>query len=399
MKWSKKEVEFLRKNQHLSRKELAETLSSMRGTRISDSAVRRQEQRLNLPPRGFQLEGSQHNRIGLDERMAFEQQLARKDKVISDYKAKEELYIGQLEQMRHELDAAFLLQKTPQTHKITPRTKTGGEATIVALLSDWHLEEEVIPEHVNGMNRYTLEIAKKRADHFFSTLLYLVQIQQKQTEIPTLVLALLGDFITNANLHPESASLCRLDPTKAVVYAQELLISGIDFLLEKSKLNLVIVCHSGNHGRITEDRRHATDSGQNLEWLLYRGVGTRYIGNRRVTFLNSESYHSYHTIYDLTLRFSHGHNMKYGGGIGGITIPVNKAIAQWNTLKQADIDCFGDKHTAFDGMNFVANGSMIGYNAYALSVKAPFQEPMQMVFGIHSKVGRYITMPVKFRGI
>jgi hypothetical protein len=91
-----------------------------------------------------------------------------------------------------------------------------------------------------------------------------------------------------------------------------------------------------------------------------------------------------------------GARIRYGGGVGGLTIPANKAITQWNRLKHADFDCFGHFHQAFDGGTFISNGSMIGYNAYAISIKAAYEEPVQMLFGIHSKLGKYITRSIKF---
>lgn len=303
--------------------------------------------------------------------------------------------IKENERLVKTLDAATALRRPIRPHTLRKASKTGGEATMVALLSDWHIEEEVRLAQVNGLNRYNLDIAKERATQYFATLLRLVQIEQQNIRVPTLVLALLGDFITN-DIHEEMVETALLEPAVAIRMAQELLVSGIDFLLANSDLNLVCICHSGNHGRTTKEQRHATEHGHSLEWLMYHSIGDRYADNPRVTFQVPESYHSYLQVYDWTLRFHHGHAMNYGGGVGGITIPVRKAISQWNTLKRADWDFFGHFHQAFDGGNFVANGSMIGYNAYALSIKAGFEEPTQMLFGIHSKLGSYITRRIKF---
>jgi hypothetical protein len=104
---------------------------------------------------------------------------------------------------------------------------------------------------------------------------------------------------------------------------------------------LTIPCHSGNHWRTTKDQRHAIEAGHSLEWLLYHSLQDRYEGNKRVHLTVSESYHSYQTVYEWTVRFHHGHSMNYGGGVGGIAIPIRKAIAQWNTLRPASFDCFG----------------------------------------------------------
>jgi hypothetical protein len=299
------------------------------------------------------------------------------------------------DRLERERNAALSLKQRVTSHTITAKSQMNGEATLIALASDWHIEEPVRPAQVNGLNEYNLEIARKRADNFFATLLRLVQIEQQNTRVHHLILALLGDFITN-DIHEELAETAQLEPAVAIRMAQELIISGIDHLLSKSKLTITVVCHSGNHARTTREQRHATEHGHSLEWLLYHALADHYENNNRITFLIPEAYHSYVQVYGLTVRFHHGHEINYKGGVGGITIPVRKAIAQWNTLRPASVDCFGHFHQAFDGNNFICNGSMMGYNAYALSIKAAFEEPVQMLFGIHSKLGKYITRQIKF---
>lgn len=297
--------------------------------------------------------------------------------------------------LKKEVEAASMLSAKISPSPIVERSPLKGEATLIALLSDWHVEEPVRSAEVNGLNEYNLALAEKRANTFFTTLLRLIQIEQQNTRVDNLVLALLGDFITG-NIHEELMDISQLAPAVAARRAQELLASGIDYLLANSKLKIKCICHSGNHGRITKEQRKATEHGNSLEWLLYKGLADRYEHNPRVEFIIPESYHSYLEVYRWTVRFHHGHNMKYGGGIGGITIPIRKAIAEWNTLKAADIDCFGHFHQSLDGNSFISNGAMIGFNAYALSIKARFEEPTQILFGIHSKLGKFFTRQIKF---
>jgi hypothetical protein len=78
----------------------------------------------------------------------------------------------------------------------------------------------------------------------------------------------------------------------------------------------------------------------------------------------------------------------------GIDIPVKKAIAQWNKARQADLDVFGHFHQRKDGGNFLSNGSNIGYNSFALSIKADYEAPAQQLFMIDKKRGRTCTWPV-----
>lgn len=259
-----------------------------------------------------------------------------------------------------------------------------GEATAVVLASDWHIEEEVKPETVNHLNTYTLAIAEKRIKQFFKATLRLIEIQQTSVKIDTLVLALLGDIISSS-IHEALLEINQLRPIEAIIRAENLLIGGIQYILDNSNLKLVIPCHVGNHTRITKRVHIATEQGNSLETFMYHHMANHFRGNKRVKFLVSEGYLSYVTIYNYTICFQHGHAIRYAGGIGGLTIPVNKAIAQWEKLRRADLYCFGHWHQFFDGGNFVCNGSMIGWNSFATFIKAGFEKPSQTFFLINKK--------------
>lgn len=273
----------------------------------------------------------------------------------------------------------------------TDRART-NEGTVVLVASDWHIEEGVGKE-VGGLNTYSIEIAEARAQKFFQAGLRLTNLLAQDLPIRTMVLALLGDFISN-DIHEEFPEINELSPTHAIVMAQNMIISGITFLLEQSDLNLVIPCHSGNHARTTRTTRFSAENGHSLEYLMYLHLATYFRSEPRVTFIIPEGMHSYLDIYGTTVRFQHGHAIKYGGGVGGIYIPVNKAIGQWNKARHADLDVFGHFHQLRDGGNFICNGSLIGYNAFALSIKADFDKPKQALFLMDRKRGRTCTWPI-----
>jgi len=184
----------------------------------------------------------------------------------------------------------------------------------------------------------------------------------------------------------------------AAYNAQNHLIGGINYILEHTPkdLDLLIVCHSGNHARITKKQRIATETGNSLEHYMYYVMRDHYKGNKRIKFQIAEGYHSYVTFFDhYKIRFHHGHAIKYQGGVGGITISVNKGIAQWNKTTWADLDVFGHFHTKFDGGNFIANGSLIGYNPYAVFIKASYEKPSQTIFLVNKKfMEKTMTAPI-----
>jgi len=319
----------------------------------------------------------------------------RKTKVEeSDLKKKYKALQEQVELLEKENIAMRELQKNHSTHVIIPNTGLGiSEATAVVILSDWHCEEMVRSETVNGKNLFNLERAKKRADRCFQKIVSLTKKEQQDVTINNMVIGLLGDFISG-NIHEELLENCQLRPMEAILFAQGLIESGILFLLENTKLNLTFVCHVGNHTRITKKVHISTEQGNSLESLMYCSLRQRFISEPRVKFIIAEGYHSYLDVYGTKIRFHHGHSLRYQGGIGGLTIPVNKAIAQWNKIIPVDLDIFGHWHTYMHMKNFVANGSLIGYNAFALSIKADFDVPKQAYFLIDKRLGPSIFAPI-----
>lgn len=266
---------------------------------------------------------------------------------------------------------------------------------IVGLVSDWHIEERVESESVNGKNSYTLGIAKQRADQYFKGFARLSGIMSKDIRVDTAVLALLGDFISG-HIHDENLETSQLAPIHAMILARDWLVSGFEFLLKETPFHYIVPCHSGNHARTTKKIRHATEAGHSLEYVMYHFLADYFKNEPRLTFKLPKGYHSYVQVYDKKLRFSHGHAIKYGGGVGGPTIAINKAIANWNTVEWADIDCFGHLHQRLDGENFVMNGSLIGYNAFALSIKAKYQKPSQTMFLMDKRRSKTCVWPVVF---
>lgn len=280
-----------------------------------------------------------------------------------------------------------LRDRTPQLYDIPVQTPSSNSESVMCLVaSDWHTEEPVEPGQVGGLNEHNLEIGAKRADNFWRGCQRFYDIFSRDTKINTIIVGLLGDFITNS-IHDELAEENLLNPTDAIYRVQNMLLSGIRFLLANTKSDLVIVCHSGNHGRTTMHQRINNEVGNSLEHFMYYNMRDQLANEPRVKFQISTGYHSYTRLFDgkYVIRWHHGHGMNFGGGVGGITIPVNKAISQWNKGVKADLDVFGHFHTSIDGKNFVSNGSLIGYNAFAVRIKADYEAPSQSLFLVNKK--------------
>ena len=263
------------------------------------------------------------------------------------------------------------------------------------IASDWHIEERVDPITINDMNNYNLEIAKRRATNFFKNGLKRIKVLRSGYNIDTLILGLLGDFISGY-IHEELLEANQLSPLEASREVKDWICSGIDYLLRYGNFDkLIVVCCFGNHARTSKIKKFATAYKNSYEWLLYHSIASEYKNNKRIKFLVSGGYHVYVKLFNkYIIRFHHGDEIKYHGGVGGMTIPVNKAIAKWNTIRNAYLDIFGHFHEFMDGGLFVANGSLIGLNAYSLSIKARYQQPEQCFVLIDKEKGKDIVAPI-----
>lgn len=280
--------------------------------------------------------------------------------------------------------------------KIEVANDKESESTAVMAASDRHIEETIDLETMNGLNEYNLKIAEERAKKFFANGMYLVNTLKESQNIKHIVLALLWDFITGY-IHPELVENNQISPTEAIIYVKRLLTSGIDFMLETTDIPITIVTAFWNHWRIWEKKRISTGWKNNYEWMMYVMMADEYKNNPRVQFKVEKGYHNYINVYDKVLRTHHWDNMKYQGWVGGITIPVNKAISQWNKAKHADLDLFWHRHTKLDWGIFMSNGSLIWYGMYSESIKASYEEPQQIFFLIDSKYGKTLSAPILLR--
>ena len=308
--------------------------------------------------------------------------------------AKYKALLLQNQSLERQVEQAMQIRKSVKTHQIKATKKTGSAcATAFLVASDWHIGEEIKSESVSGLNEYSLAIAKKRGETFFRNSLVLLNICKRDVKLDDIVLCLNGDFISG-EIHDELMEVNTLRPIDEVLMVQNWIASGIEFLLANTDCHLTIPCCSGNHARISKKIRHATEQGNSLEHLMYHSLALYFKGNPRVKFIIQKSYHTFLDVYDMTVRIHHGHNVRYQGGVGGLTIPLNKAIAQWNKSRWADLDIVSHFHTFKDMGNAIVNGSIIGFSPYAVAIKADYEPPRQAFFLLDSKRGKTITAPV-----
>lgn len=320
----------------------------------------------------------------------------RTEKERRDLKREHRALIEENERLKALLNETHKLQAPPESHYLIRHTPSRADAVACAIASDWHVEEEVKAAPVHGLNEYTLEIARARAHMFFQSLLTLTDICARDSVIDTINLDVLGDMFTGY-LHDENLAANQLAPGDAARFVRDLFFDGIDFLLRESNYEIEGDMIPGNHGRMTRFVWAGDPTGTSLETVAYHSIADRYRDNPRVRLRVAGQGMVYQRFFErFIVRKIHGYEIQYGGGIGGITIPVRKALAAWDKSIRADLTVFGHFHQRIDGGDFMCNGSLIGFNAYAQSIKASFEQPQQSFYLISARNGgeKSITAPI-----
>lgn len=273
------------------------------------------------------------------------------------------------------------------------------EATAVAMLSDAHVEETVRPGETPYPNAYNPEIAHRSLGRFFAGIEWKLELYRSAFQIRNVLLWLGGDLMTG-HIHPENVENTTGTPIETMLWLYPRLVDGIERLLADPKIErLIVPCSYGNHGRNTPKPYRALGAVHSYEWALYQLLAQHFAakGEKRVQFLADKSAHQYAKVYGFDLHFHHGDETNYGGGVGGITIPINKATAQWDKAKRCHYHHFGHWHQYSPGGRVTMNGSVIGYSAYAMSIKADPEDPQQAFYLLDSKRGKTCCSPIWVR--
>lgn len=316
--------------------------------------------------------------------------------VLLDYKKKYETAIRELEHAEKRIDAIIGIQEPVDIIRITvPQSSEKRNAVAQVTFSDWHVEERIEGKTVNYLNEFNPDIAQKRTVKVTQNALKLVRNFRRDVNIETLVLELLGDFI-NGYIHEEYMQSNFMTPLEATRFAKQLLISSIEFLLQYGEFKKVIImCKVGNHGRNTKRMYSGYSYKNSYEYYMYHDLKDYFKNDSRIEFHIPESVLGHLEIFGKVIRYFHGENVNYSGGVGGISIPLLKYIARCNSSQLAHYNKLGHFHTHFfPSPKSMINGCLCGFNSYAQQLGFEPEPPVQALVIQDEKRGFTIKAPI-----
>jgi hypothetical protein len=311
------------------------------------------------------------------------------------YEAAKKKLLDELAKRDVQLAALTALAAAPAPPIVAPRGRGEGKqrlATPVMLLSDWHVEEPVKPELVNGLNEYNLEIAERCIDRCAEAFEWLTR--EPRFDMREAVVALIGDLFSGY-IHEELQEANFLSPVQACVWLLDRIERMLRRILAETAFERIIVpCNDGNHGRLTRKIRAGTRTANSLEWLLYKSLAARFAGEPRVQFQIADGEYNYLDVFDHTLCFFHGDSVQYQGGVGGLFVPMRRGLNEMRKYRKVDSFCFGHFHQRIDLPEMSGNGSMIGITPWGMSKKFSPEPRQQSFFLVDSSRGKCLSAPI-----
>jgi hypothetical protein len=324
--------------------------------------------------------------------------IRRENAEIKSLKRQLEQAIKEYEKLSDAYDVALNL-KTSTINNLVPSIDLNQnlkhEATAIVQISDGHFGKIVLPSTVNGLNEYNPTIARMRMERCAENTIRLIKKEREDIKIENLVLILGGDFLENSQLHHHSEMTTSMSPMEEVLFARELLQKYMKTVFEYGKFkNIVVACTRGNHARITHKMVASVDYRMNYETILYNILKDDF-KDYSITWTIPDSEIAEVDVYGNMLRVVHGHQIKFQGGVGGLTVPLNKYTMRMDQINQAFYNFVHHYHSlSYPNTKTTVNGSIVGYDPYAMSIGCSYEPPVQSFQLLDSQRGMTIKAPI-----
>jgi hypothetical protein len=275
-----------------------------------------------------------------------------------------------------------------------PRTSP-GVPTLFA--SDWHWAEVVDPSQVGGVNEYNIAIAHQRARKLITGAIDLLMNHIASPTYPGIVFPLGGDMVTG-NIHEELIATNEFEIMPAVLDIFGVLTWCITTLADTFG-KVFIPCVSGNHGRDTHKIRMKGRNFTSFDWLIYCFLAKRFEDDSRITFHIPNGSDALYRVYHHRYLLTHGDQFRGGDGMIGALGPLirgdhRKRGRQAQIGAAYDTMLVGHWHQYVSLERLIVNGSLKGYDEYAMQSNFGFEKPRQALWLTHPEQGITFAMPV-----
>lgn len=284
--------------------------------------------------------------------------------------------------------------------KIAPK-KTTTKESLVAMLSDEHADQIVLPEQTGNLERYDFRIALRRAEKYVDTIIKFTQNNLNRYQFKDLYIPAIGDHtsgeIHNAKDHSEYRNAFR--NSLAIGQMHALMFRELSMYFP----NIHVLYLPGNHGRrsIKKDYHGARD---NWDYLIAETARMHCMDLKNISFKIPNSFSAGLDIESWGFGFSHGDDIRSWNGIPWYGIErKTRRLAAISATRNRRIHYYGFAHfhnmatqAVLDGETII-NGAWLATDPYAYESLGVFSEPSQWLFGVHRDKGISWRLNMKLR--
>ncbi|MEE8606725.1 MAG: hypothetical protein V3S55_03895 [Nitrospiraceae bacterium] len=323
-----------------------------------------------------------------------------------------ELELRLTQEMNKELDTeevrSFYLGLEPY-NPVVPEWTTGKKilsehGTPTLMLSDFHWMENVNPAEIFYTNDYNREIAVKRFRRVIDSAIYLLKDKikhQKAKPFPGMVVILGGDMVSGI-IHPELQETNEGGPMEMMIDCADNVAAGLR-KLERHFGELWVVGVPGNHGRLTRKPMAKLNAVYNCDWGIYQML-ERFLKDKRSTihFNCPPARDLTYSVEGHRYRLTHGDQFRGGDGMIGPLGPITRGDHKKRSMamslpghnEEYDTLLMGHFHQLHMLHSRIINGSLKGYDEYALSCNFAWEPAQQGMWLTHRKYGPNHYIPV-----
>lgn len=282
------------------------------------------------------------------------------------------------------------------TPKITPTSDYIGVPTL--MLSDIHHGETVFPTQVFSKNEYNMEISRSRIQEVGRrTIDVLTNHMVAPKGYPGIILNLAGDLVSG-DIHDELIATNDAPTIPAVIDLINELIPFISNLADAFN-RVMVFSVPGNHGRTTRKVQHKQTSYTNYDWLIACMLERHFLDDDRINFHISDQQDLQYKVYDHRYRLTHGSQFRGGQGFVGAFAPISKGDKKKRSASASygmeyDTLVMGHFHQLWMPGRIIVNGSIVGFNEFAINNNFDFEVPKQALWITNPEYGITYTMPI-----
>lgn len=261
--------------------------------------------------------------------------------------------------------------------------------TIILPLGDLHWGEHVDIAQMDGLNSYSIDIARKRLGRWTNAVVDLGTKHWSGPPPDRIILTLLGDLISGA-LHPELAKTDELKPIPAVRDVADHLRHAITTIKANIDCPIEIISLPGNHGRSTIKPETKEVAATSYDMLASDFLEMSLRGVKGITFFAPPSVDALFSVYGWRVLFTHGDRIGSRGGQGFIGPAATAArgfkriVADYAARGvHLDLIVIGHFHTGMQLEEGFVNDSLIGPSEYSRDGRFRPHPAMQLFFTMH----------------